>query len=262
MNILEHPRVIVLDHGYVEYIEHMGSDERFIEAARMSVDKGFISWDPYPGAPKGDAGLLAHLWMNQHTTPFEMGGIIIEVKAPIMVYREWHRHRTQGYNEMSARYIPLPNENYVPKAGDIVRRSEAAFTSKNKQQRSATDRVCSLDEVVEWVDHYLLPSYFMAQQAYEKGLEIGVPKELARLSVPVARYSRMRAVANPLNWMKFLTLRIPKTAQEEIRLYAEAFEQNIFKPLFPRTHTLWVEGMAMWKEFVEWRTAKMKSVQH
>lgn len=102
----------VLDCGYIELIESWGSDERIIEAARMSTGKGFNGWGT-PGAP-GDEKLLAYLYNHKHMTPFEMAGVVIEVKAPIFVFREWHRHRTQSYNEMSARYIPLPDENYIP----------------------------------------------------------------------------------------------------------------------------------------------------
>ena len=74
----------VLDHGYVKLIDSMGTDETVIEAARMSTGKGFEGWDK-------DATLLEFLYMNRHMTPFEMGELAIEVKAPIFVFREWHR---------------------------------------------------------------------------------------------------------------------------------------------------------------------------
>jgi flavin-dependent thymidylate synthase len=83
----------VLDHGYTEHIESWGSDERIVEAARMSTNKGFLGWGS-EGAP-GDEKLLRFLYENAHHTPFEMAGMTIEVQAPIMVFREWHRHRTQ-----------------------------------------------------------------------------------------------------------------------------------------------------------------------
>ena len=71
----------VLDHGYVKLVETWGSDERFIEAARMSTGRGFEGWEK-------DEKLLAYLYNNNHATPFEMGGMVIEVKAPIFVFRE------------------------------------------------------------------------------------------------------------------------------------------------------------------------------
>lgn len=82
-----------MNHGYVKLIESWGSDERIIEAARMSTNKGFLGW----GTPEkpGDEKLLAYLWKNKHATPFEMAGATMEIQAPILVFREWHRHRTQ-----------------------------------------------------------------------------------------------------------------------------------------------------------------------
>lgn len=77
----------VLDHGYIKLIDSWGSDEAIIEAARMSTGKGFEGWEK-------DEKLLAYLYKNSHWTPFEMAGMVIEVKAPIMVFREWHRHRS------------------------------------------------------------------------------------------------------------------------------------------------------------------------
>jgi thymidylate synthase (FAD) len=219
---------VIHDHGYIMLIEKWGSDERVIEAARMSTGKGFLGWDK-------DEKLLAYLYEHHHATPFEMAGLVIEVKAPIFVFREWHRHRTQSYNEMSARYIPLPSEEYVPRIDDLVARSAAAALSGNRQA-SGNGRTCSSDEARQWV-FKLIALYERAQTVYEEGLALGVPKELARLPVPVARYSRMRASANLRNWLAFLTLRMAPNAQKEIRDYAHAVGELIAE-CFPRTWAL------------------------
>lgn len=78
----------VLDHGYVRLIETWGSDERIVEAARMSTGGGFRGWPQ-------DEKLLRYLWEHKHSSPFEMAGLVVEVRAPLFVFREWHRHRTQ-----------------------------------------------------------------------------------------------------------------------------------------------------------------------
>lgn len=216
----------VLDQGYVELVDLWGSDEAFIEAARMSTDKGFEGWDK-------DAKLLAYLYNNKHSTPFEMGGMVIEVKAPIFVFREWHRHRTQSYNEMSARYIPLPDENYVP---SVERLMLGANTSTTNKQAQGNGETLGLREAMTWQTD-LEEAYAVCQRVYEKGIAAGVPKEIARLSVPVARYSRMRASANIRNWLGFLTLRQAPAAQWEIREYANAVGKLISET-FPRTWAL------------------------
>ncbi len=226
----------VLDSGYVSIVESWGSDQRIIEAARMSTSKGFLGWGT-PDAP-GDEKLLAFLYNNKHSTPFEMAGMTIEVKAPIFVFREWFRHRTQSYNEMSARYIPLPDENYLPSVERIMNGANTATTNKQAQGsgKHVTEDVA--DDWLKTVSDF----YVNAEELYQLGLNAGIPKELARIVLPVARYSRMRASANLRNWLAFLTLRQAKAAQWEIREYADAVAAFV-ADRFPRTYELFQAEM-------------------
>jgi len=264
-------RVTILDHGYLELIETWGSEERIIEAARMSTGKGFKGWsdqcercglshkeieeleitsasrfddeaqimhtcrgvDIHSFREVGDEKLLRFLYENNHATPFEMAGAIVEVQGPIFVFREWHRHRTQSYNEMSARYTPLPDVNYLPTIGRLMMNGGA---NKQAQGTGATLTLAG----AESFRIALKKSYAAAQALYEEALEAGVPKELARVHLPVGRYSRMRASANLRNWLAFLTLRAHPTAQWEIRQYAEAL-LTALASVFPRTLSLFVE---------------------
>lgn len=228
--------VKVLDHGYVNLVESWGSDERIVEAARMSTQKGFEGWGPKEDGKPGDEKLLGYLWRNNHATPFEMGGAVLEVQAPIFVFREWHRHRTQSYNEMSARYAPLPNLNYIP----TVERLMLCGGHLTKQAESTGEM---LDRVnAETFREHLMSSYTEAQAFYDQSLAVGVPKELARLVLPVGRYSRMRASANLRNWLQFLTLRMASNAQWEIQIYADSVH-SLLTPLFPRTLKLFDESL-------------------
>ncbi len=245
---------IVLDHGYVKAIEHWGSDERIIEAARMSTDKGFLGWGPkvcdhcspinMVGGPRhfgngcekctdgrvaGDERLLGYLYNNKHMTPFEMAGLVIEVQAPIFVFREWHRHRTQSYNEMSARYTPLPDLNYIPTIERLL------INSKTNKQAGTIKGAKELDEVgAKAYQIRLARNYEQDERFYQESLQMGVPKELARNHLPVGRYSKMRASTCLRNWLAFLTLRADNAAQYEIRQYAFAV-QEILEGFFPRT---------------------------
>lgn len=227
----------VLDHGYVKFIESWGKGEAgvaeagIVEAARQSTQGSFRGWDQ-------DSRLLAFLYGSKppHASPFEFAGMVIEVQAPIFVFREWHRHRTQSYNELSARYTPLPDLNYVPYWMDVVRRSTTAAEAKNRQQRSAVEAVVSGEHAKIWLND-LETVYGLCQKLYENGLKLGVPKELARLPVNVGRYSRMRASANLRNWLAFLTLRMDPGAQWEIQQYAAAVGR-IIASKFPQTWRL------------------------
>jgi thymidylate synthase (FAD) len=224
----------VLDYGSVELIETWGSDESIIEAARMSTGKGFLGWGD--AEKPGDEKLLAFLWNNKHATPFEMAGAIIEVQAPIFVFREWHRHRTQSYNEMSARYTPLPDVNYIPTVERLMlnsRTNKQAGTIKGAEELTV--------ERAHRFQNQLADVYAHDQRMYEDALAWGVPKELARVHLPVGRYSKMRASANLRNWLAFLTLRMAPSAQWEIQQYAQAVHSNL-AACFPRTIALFDGG--------------------
>lgn len=243
----------ILDHGYLEPIEHWGSDERIVEAARMSTGKGFLGWEPGvchicdgaggdcygcegKGKIAGDKFLIQRLWVKKHATPFEMAGLVVEVQAPIMVFREWHRHRTQSYNEMSARYVPLPNVNYIPSVDRLM------VNSKTNKQAGVIKGAEELTaEMAEVFREELRLMYHKQEVLYQTALKAGVPKELARVHLPVGRYSRMRASANLRNWLAFLTLRMAEDAQWEIRQYANAVG-DLIAERFPRTWALFIGG--------------------
>lgn len=138
------------------------------------------------------------------------------------------------YNEASGRYIPLPNDNYTPSITRILQGANSVTT--NKQAQGVSENVLTADQAIEW-QMELEALYTQAQAVYDKGLALGVPKELARLPVPVSRYSSMRASCNLRNWLHFLSLRMDAAAQWEIREYANAVCQLI-EQQFPRTREL------------------------
>jgi thymidylate synthase (FAD) len=96
----------VLDHGHVRLIESMGSDLSIVRNARVSYDAEWRAGDD----EGKDVKLLNYLVKNHHTSPFESCVFTFDVKAPIFVFRQWHRHRTWSFNEISARYSELPEE--------------------------------------------------------------------------------------------------------------------------------------------------------
>lgn len=242
----------VLDKGYVELVLASGAEELVVESARMSTQKGFLGWDAREcdcadttkmtvfhaqecrlcngkRTLPGDQKLLEHLYKNGHMTPFEMCDVTFEVKAPIMVFREWHRHRTFSYNEMSARYSQLPNEFYVPTPERVVRQSKS-----NKQ---GGDEPLPLDFGEACADGWH-GQQVSAYESYSELIDCGVERGLARLNLPVSIYSVMRVKGNLRNWLQFLTLRCAPAAQWEIRQYAMTIALKLAQ-LFPRTMELW-----------------------
>lgn len=234
-NEIKKEKIKVLDHGYIKFIESWGRGEAgvdeagIIEAARQSTQGSFRGWET-------DEKLLAFLFNGepQHATPFEFAGLVIEVQAPIFVFREWHRHRTQSYNEMSARYAPLPDLNYTPTFERLF-----DIDSKNRQATAQEDsKELTEDYARDWLnvlENYIYPKL---EQFYQDGLKNGIPKELARVAIPVGRYSRMRVALNLRNALAFLTLRYHPKAQKEIQAFATVFGDQILRFAFPKTYSL------------------------
>ncbi len=215
----------VLDHGFVQYIAHMGDDLTPLEAARMSTG------NPTGVDEKHDAATRDYLWRHQHSTPFEMSVLQVEMQMPIFVAREQMRHRTFSYNEYSQRYSEALDKYYLPEMTRVQGQSQT-----NKQGSDG-----ALDEKVIFS---FLNSVEDEQQThreiYEGYLENGIARELARINMPVSNYTKMRAQANLRNWLHYLNLRMAPNAQYEIRVYAYAVA-GIIKALWPQTWAVFEE---------------------
>lgn len=208
----------VLDHGLVRLVDHMGNDLSVIRAARVSYD---ADWRTGDDAGK-DEKLIRYLMRNHHTSPFEAVTFTFEIKAPLFVFRQWHRHRTWSYNEVSARYAELPEEFYVPELSDITTQS-----TSNKQMRTDAQH-----PQAALMQSYMRKSMMDAFALYKELLAQGCPRELARSVLPCSTYSRMFATVNLHNLFHFLRLRLHEHAQKEIRVYAEAMLELV-EPIVP-----------------------------
>ena len=195
----------------VKLIDTMGDDTRIAEAARVST-KGLEN--------KSDkiAGLVSALARENHTSPFEHSVMTVSVEAPIFVAREWMRHRTQSYSEISARYTQLQPKFYEPAdARKIVQTGKAL--DYRREDGSTFQKVMTKNRH-EWIAED-------AWTSYQWMLSQGVANEVARNVLPVSVYTQFWATANLNNWFKFLTLRDAPNALAEIRWGAEQVDALI-----------------------------------
>lgn len=195
----------VLDKGFVRLVDYMGSDERIVEAARVSYGKGTKT-------VSDDARLINRLMRDDHTSPFEQVIFTFHVKLPIFVARQWIRHRTAHVNEISGRYSVMGSEFYVPKKADI-----AFQNPDNKQGRST-------DSVEPWLQNDVLDSLRSGQEEsykrYEWLLSQNIARELSRIALPLSLYTEWYWQIDLHNLFRFLRLRLDPHAQLEIRKYA------------------------------------------
>lgn len=224
MNELIGKQVQVLDKGYIELQSVMGDDLSIVNAARTS----------FLGESKGeekDKKLLRYLMKHRHTTPFEMVHFKFRIRAPVVVWWQWVRHRTQSFNLQSGRYVAFDEDDfYIP---DYWRRQ-----SKTNKQASegAIDFVGNGFSNEDYLTNKLINHYEVSYSLYEHALSLSVAREQARLFLPAwgSYYTGIISV-NAHNLMHFLKLRMADDAQWEIRQYADVIYHEFFKKLLPVT---------------------------
>lgn len=218
----------------IDFIDGFGSDEFICKAARVST-LGSESIDS-----EESFGLINFLMKNRHGSPFEHGGMTFRIKAPIFVWREFMRHRIGfSYNEQSGRYMELSPEFYIP--NDIRplvqegRPGSYIFVPGTPEQ---------YDELINDLGY----SYHVSWERYQRQLQKGIAKEVARFCLPVATYSSAYVTCNPRSMMSFLSLRtkdkesmFPSYPQEEIHRVAKIMEKA-FALRFPLTHEAFHEN--------------------
>lgn len=218
-------QIQVLDHGYVRLLNYMGNDESIAYDAAVSYDK-----DRETKTDEQVRNLIRYLMRHRHTSPFEQAVIKLELKLPIFVARQFHRHRTQSINEISARYAPLPSEYYTP---DQWR----AQDTLNKQGSGPT-------RYSDHVNGSLIQEYQdlcnSSMEFYRDIMADNVSREQARMIVPVSTYTRYVTTMNLHNLLHFLNLRLDPHAQAEARAYAQAI-YDLVAPLFPCTFEAWTD---------------------
>src|SRR4029078_11457065 len=214
----------VLDHGFVRLDDAMASDLSVVNGARVSFARHKAEMD------ESDEGLIRFLMRDRHGTPYEHNAFRFHVRAPLFVAREWFRHRVGSFNEFSMRYAKASDEFYVPALEDV--RSQVGKPGAYSFEPVEP-------ELAEQTREELRAVYEAAFEAYERLVEQGVARELARCVLPVGAYTEFYWTINARSLMNFVSLRAAETAQREIRRYADAIEQ-FFAEQMPVTHAAFV----------------------
>lgn len=220
INELKNKEFKVLDKGFVRLIDVMGEDTAIVQAARVSYGEGTKT-------VREDRGLIRYLMRHRHTSPFEMVEFKFHIKLPIFVARQWIRHRTANVNEYSGRYSVIRDEFYVPEIEEI--RTQSQFNKQGRSEENISEELAR--EVAKKIEATQSKLY----QEYEEFLNLNVARELSRINLPLSTYTEWYWKIDLHNLFHFLKLRLDKTAQFEIRKYAEVMA-DIVKQIVPLSY--------------------------
>lgn len=212
--------------GFVRLDGFMADDLSVVNAARVSFAKNQQEMDD------AARGLINFLMRERHGTPFEHNSFRFHVKCPVFVAREWFRHRIGSFNEFSARYSEVSDEFFVPCDFDVRKQvgKPGSYYYEPVNEEIAEQTINKIREVNEY-----------AYSAYKNMIDTGVARELARTVLPVGMYTQFYWTVNARSLMNFLSLRLSKSAQIDIRRYAKSVEST-FAEKMPVTYKAWVEN--------------------
>lgn len=215
----------IFDHGFVELIDVLGDDQAIVNAARTSYDKGTKE-------VSSTAQLLRYLMRHRHSGPLEFGEVVFRIRCPLFVARQWFRHRTGSYNEVSLRYSEAVEEYYMPDHEWITTQDRRNRQARTSQEIEDSNQI--RDQMEQDVQGLL--------KHYEGYLNQGVAREIARINLPLSLYTTFCYKSDMRNLLNFFSLRTDSHAQFEIREYAKIMVKMV-EEHFPITINAWRDYM-------------------
>lgn len=226
-------KIDVLNSGYVRLVDHMGSDQSIINAARVSYDKECVPNED-GSLMERDERLMAYLVRKNEFSVFRQATLQFEIYMPLMVARQYWKyivaasHIDDGtcMNETSRRYVTEEPTFYIPELDEW---RSAPANSKQGSGEPIDPRVgqVATNELMKYIDRGL--------EFYDYWMKMGVCAEQARLFLPAyGMYVRVRSTMSLAALLHLLKERLEHGAQKEFQDYARAL-RDLTEPLFPVT---------------------------
>ena len=227
-------KIDVLDKGHIELVDTLGDDLTPVNAARVSFGGRSDEFTTK------DKRLSKFLIKHNHFSPFRHQHIMVIVKAPEFVLRQWYKHvvgiettsssvtKDHAWNEISGRYNPVHEYNHP----EVWRKQ----SEDNKQASEGVLDDLQQKRMTQFYNDYMN----QVEMTYDRMIEAGMAKEQARIVLPLSQYTLVWWTASFQSVMNFIELRDEPTAQWEIQEYAKAMKKIMFES-FPETTKLWSE---------------------
>lgn len=258
-------KTYILDKGFVEYMDHMGSDLTVVNSARVSFDSS-SDWEYYDktlepeyysdgslsrtlverGGKKlseKDKKLIAYLATNKHWTPFGHSQITLRIKAPISIRTQLFKSKI-GFceNEISRRYVSFEPEFYHPrwrsKPNKSIKQGSGDFIAPDEDGGEVSGGLSYHPLYRDYEAHMKL-----SIKLYEDLINMGVAPEQARFSLPQGMYTEWYWTGSLFAYARMFNQRIHPNAQWETREYAKSIG-CLLNELFPESWKCLTKGVS------------------
>jgi len=213
---------------------------KIVNSARISYNKETKTFE------EKDGKLVKFLWNHGHTSPYRHSYLTFHVKAPLFLFRQLMKYQVGSgfrtyevneqevkleifdhfydtdkgcsWNEVSGRYVQMAPEFYLP----VKARRNPPHGNKQASVDLTED-----DPTHQQMFSTMAASVWGAVQSYERLIELGVAKEIARMILPQNIYSEAYWTCSTQAMIHFLSQRLKPDAQYEIRMLAEAIYELV-----------------------------------
>ncbi len=239
--------VKVLDHGEFQVVDYMGDDDSLAEAARTSYGHGTKT-------KQDNIGLTKSLIRDAHTTPIEMAELAFEIKAPIFSDpRQAGRHRTLDFSGFMG-YTPVGDQFYFP--------ANSEFKYQDRKNRQGRGNEMDAEEK-EQAQKILRDIFDTQLETVRELREMNVPEDYIRELKGVGFYTKTWRTGDPHNLIRFLSLRLDKHAQYEVRTFAQEIDSAVktHTPVaYEAAHNYIIDGMRLSRDQVKFLNEKLMGV--
>lgn len=192
-------------------------------AEQLVSDMARVSNPANQGLPPGK--LLRYCVKNQHWSIFEMVNACFEIETTRDIARQILRHRSFSFQEFSQRYADV---GVLPEA---PLREARLQDMVNRQNSLETDNA----QVKDWWENMQRVALQTCELTYQKALEMGIAKEVARAVLPEGlTTSRMYMNGTLRSWMHFCRLRSGNGTQKECAEIAQTISAEM-QEIYPES---------------------------
>lgn len=187
----------------------MGNDLKVVNAAKASFRKKSLEFG------KDEKGLMNYLKRENEYSPFRHALMTFEVRAPLMIARQWWKyvvgsdHTMDAWNEASRRYVTEEPEYHTP---------EWRWAPASRKQGSGAPLP---SDVARGWDKLLLSRQEQSIADYNSAIENGVAPEQARVFLlAYGMYVQWWWTGSLQSILHFLDERLAENAQSAMHEYA------------------------------------------
>lgn len=156
------------------------------------------------------ARLLRYCAREGHWSVFEQGSLTIEVVTPLAIAIQLLRHRSFCFQQFSGRYqdqkaMTLMTDGLPTSEHDLFYMPPTARMqdTKNRQNSIAVED----DDVTNMMQGAIEDAMLACYDSYNRLLDLGIAKEVARFVLPQGTYTRLYVTGNPRSFIHFVNVR-------------------------------------------------------